>query len=136
MLRTFKTILAVFAIIIVAGSAYAFAAANVVPDTNAGYVASEVSGYTVDSIVYDLNVTDPTLVDAITFDINPTTGTNKAIVLQIRTSTTGDWKTDCALVDGSGSEVHVTCSFTSPTLALADVTALDVVASGTIDPAP
>jgi hypothetical protein len=134
MLRNFKAILAVLAIIIIAGSAYAFAAANVVPATNAGYVASVVSGYTVDTIVYDLDATDPTIVDAITFDINPTTGTNKAVVLQIQTANAGTWKTDCALVDGTLPEVHVTCTYGS--LALADVTALNVVASGTTDPAP
>jgi hypothetical protein len=131
MLRSFKVILAVLSIIVIAGAAYGFAAANTVPDTNAGYAASVVSGYTVDSIVYDLDATDPTIVDAITFDINPTTGTNKALVVMLQTATGGTWTT-CTLADGTLPEVHVTCTYGA--LTLASVTALNVVASDSLDP--
>jgi hypothetical protein len=131
MVRNFKVLLAVLAVMIIAGSAYAFAAANVVPDTNAGYVASVVSGYTVGNIVYDLDATDPTLVDAITFDINPTTGTNKALLVMVQTATGGAWTT-CTLVDGTLPEVQVTCTYGA--LALSSVTALNVVASDSLNP--
>lgn len=131
MLRNFKVLLAVLAIIIVAGSAYAFAAANTVPDTNAGYAASVVSGYTVSNIVYDLDATDPTIVDAITFEVAPTTGTEKALVVKIQTVTAGSW-TACTLADGTLPSVDATCTFGA--LPLADVTALNVVASDSLDP--
>jgi hypothetical protein len=131
MLRSFKVILAVLSIIIIAGTVYGFAAANTVPDTNAGYAASVVSGYTVDSIVYDLDATDPTIVDAITFDINPSTGTNPALVVKLQTATGGAW-TSCTLADGTLPEVHVTCTYGA--LTLASVTALNVVASDSLDP--
>jgi hypothetical protein len=133
MLRNLKVILFALGIIVIAGSAYAFAAANTVPATNAGYAASVVSGYTVSNIVYDLDDTDPTLVDAITFDVSPTSGTNKALVVKIQTADSGSWTT-CSLSDGTLPTVHATCTYGA--LALADVTALNVVASGTTDPTP
>jgi archaellin len=130
MLRNFKVLLAVFAVIVIAGSAYAFAAANTVPATNAGYAASEVSGYTVDSIVYDLNDTNPTAIAKITFDINPSTGSEVAKFVRIQTATSGSWTT-CTLVAGTAPEIHVTCT---TTVDLDDVTALNVVASSSLNP--
>ena len=47
MFRNFKVLLIVLVAIIVAGSAFAFAATNTVADSAAGYKASEVPGYTV-----------------------------------------------------------------------------------------
>lgn len=131
MFRNFKILLIVLVVLVIAGSAYAFAAANTVPDSNAGYAASVVSGYTVDSIVYDLDDTNPTLVAEITFDINPDNSGTKALFVQVQTGTGGTWTT-CTLVDGTAPEVHVTCSFGS--LALANVTALNVVASDSLNP--
>jgi hypothetical protein len=55
MLRNFKVLLIVLVVIVIAGSAYAFAATNTVPDSAAGYKANVVHGYTVENIVYDLN---------------------------------------------------------------------------------
>ena len=60
MFRNFKVLLIVLVVIVIAGSAYAFAAANTVPDSAAGYKANVVPGYTVTNIVYDLDATDPT----------------------------------------------------------------------------
>ncbi len=131
MFRNFKFLLAILAIIVVAGSAYAFAAANTVPDTNAGYAASVVSGYTVTNIVYDLDATDPTIVDAITFDIEPTSGSQKAVLVKVQTVAAGAWTT-CTLVDGTLPLVAATCTYGA--LPLANVTALNVLASGVADP--
>jgi hypothetical protein len=133
MFRNFKVLLIVLAIIVVAGSAYAFAAANTVPDSAAGYKANVIPGYTVTSIVYDLNASNPTLVDKITFSISPSGGTVIAAIVKLQTATGGSWK-DCTLVAGTAPAMAVTCTYADPTLALVDVTALNIVASSSLDP--
>jgi hypothetical protein len=133
MLRNFKVLLTVLVIIAVAGSAYAFAATNTVPDSAAGYKANVVPGYTVTNVVYDLKSTDPTIVDKITFDIAPSSGTVVAAITKLQTVTSGTWK-DCTLVAGTAPSMTVTCTYGS--LALIDVTALNIVASSSLDPAP
>ncbi|MEO8357656.1 MAG: hypothetical protein ABI621_17260 [Chloroflexota bacterium] len=44
MFRNFKVLLLVLVVIVIASSAYAFAAANTVPDTKAGDGAGTISG--------------------------------------------------------------------------------------------
>jgi hypothetical protein len=131
MLRNFKVLLFALVIFAVAGSAYAFAAQNTVEDSAAGYKANVVPGYTVTSIVYDLDATDPTLVDAITFSISPSSGSAAAVLVKIQTETAGAW-TNCTLVAAVSPAMDVTCTFGS--LAVEDVTALNIVASSTTDP--
>lgn len=133
MLRNFKVVLLALIVIGIAGGAYAFAAQNTVPDSAAGYKASVVAGFTVTNIVYDLDASDPTLLDAIQFDIAPTTGTVVAALVKIQTEDGGTW-TDCTLAAGTAPSMSATCSFGS--LALEEVTALNVVASSSADPAP
>jgi hypothetical protein len=136
MLRTVKILLIALAIVAVAGGTYAFAAANTVPATAAGYSATTVSGYTVTNVVYDLNETDPRAVDAITFNVAPTTGSVVAALVKIQTSDAGSWK-DCTLVAGVPPSMSATCSYTSGgSLNLEDISALNVVASSSLDPAP
>lgn len=132
MFRNFKVLLLVLAVLVIAGSAYAFAAQNTVPDSAGGYKASVVPGYTVTNIIYDLDATDPTTVDAITFDIAPSSGTAAAALVKVQTASGGSW-TDCTL-SGTGSSRAVTCTYGS--LLLEDVTALNIVASSSTDPAP
>lgn len=131
MFRNFKIMLIVLFVIVAAGSVYAFAAANTVPDSAAGYKANVIPGYTVTNIVYDLDTTNPTLVDAITFDIAPSSGTVIAAIAKLQTATGGAW-TDCTLVAGVAPSMEVTCTYGS--LDLIDVTALNIVASSTLDP--
>ncbi len=131
MFRNFKVMLIVLVVIVVAASAYAFAAANTVPDSAAGYKANVVPGYTVTDIVYDLNSTDPTLVDKITFKVGPTTGTVEAAIVKLQTTASG-WK-DCTLGTAVVHVIPVTCTYSDPTLALADITALNIVASSSLD---
>jgi hypothetical protein len=133
MFRNLKVLLIAVFVLAIAGSAYAFAAANTVPDTTAGSGASAVSGYTVSDIVYDLDSADPTTVDAITFSITPDTGSQKAVAVFVQTAAGGSW-TSCTLVDGTLPAVNVTCTFGA--LALEDVTELNVVANSTTDPSP
>ena len=133
MFRNFKVLLIVLVALVVAGSAYAFAATNTVPDSAAGYKANVVPGYTVTEIVYDLDATVPTTVDAITFKIAPSSGTVVAAIVKLQTVTAGAW-TDCTLVAGTAPSMSVTCTYGS--LDLIDVTALNIVASSSLDPAP
>jgi hypothetical protein len=132
MSKKIKGILIVIAALVVAGGTYAFAAANVVPDSAAGYAGSTVSGYTVTNIVYNLNATDPTLVDAITFDIAPTSGSVVAALVKVQTASAGTWTT-CSLTAGTAPSMSVTCTYGA--LSVAEITALNVVASSTTDPA-
>lgn len=69
MFKNLKVVLALVAILVVAVAAYAFAAANTVPDTKAGDGTGAVSGYTVTSVVYNLNGTTPTTLDSVDFDL-------------------------------------------------------------------
>jgi hypothetical protein len=133
MFRNIKVLLFVLALIVIAGSAYAFAATNTIADSAAGYKASAVPGYSVTSIVYDLDATDPTVIDAITFSITPLSGSAPAALVKLQTADGGSW-TNCSLAAGTGSAMNVTCTF--GTLAVDDLTALNIVASSSTDPAP
>lgn len=133
MFRNIKVLLIALMVIAIAGSAYAFAAANTVPDTTAGSGASAVGGYTVSDVLYDLDATDPTVVDAITFSISPDSGSEKAVAVFVQTAAAGSW-TSCTLVDGTLPAVNATCTYGA--LLLEDVTALNIVANSTVDPNP
>lgn len=131
MFRNFKVLLIVLVVIVAAAGAYAFAAANTVEDSAAGYKASTVSGYAVTDLVYDLKSDDPTLVENITFSISPITGAVPAAIVKIQTAATG-WK-DCDLTAGTAPAMSVTCAYTTPFLALDSVVAMNIVASSTTD---
>lgn len=130
MFRNFKVLLTVMVIVIVSASAYAFAAQNTVADSAAGYKANVIPGYTVTNIAYDLDATDPTLVDAITFAVAPSSGTVVAATVKVQTATSGSWTT-CTLVAGTAPSMTATCTFTD--LELIDLTALNIVASSSAD---
>ena len=133
MFRNFKVLLVVLVVVIVSASAYAFAAQNTVADSAAGYKANVIPGYTVTNIAYDLDATDPTLVDKITFSISPSSGTVVAAIVKLQTVDAGSW-TDCVLVAGTAPAMNVTCTYGA--LELIDVTALNIVASSSADAAP
>lgn len=77
MLRNFKVILIVLVVVVLAASAYAFADANTVPATKAGSGAGEISGYTVSSVTYTLNSSDPSQLDAVNFTLDAAATTVK-----------------------------------------------------------
>ena len=133
MFRNLKVLLIAVFVIAIAASAYAFANANTVPDSAAGSGASSVSGYTISNLAYDLDQTNPTIVDAITFSISPDSGSEKASEVLVQTAAGGSW-TSCSLVDATLPARDVTCTFGA--LDLEDVTALNVVANSTTDPNP
>ena len=56
---------------LVAAGGAAFTAANTVPATVAGSGTGGVSGYTVASIVYNLNAANPQNIDSVTFAYSP-----------------------------------------------------------------
>jgi hypothetical protein len=113
-----RYLLAAAAAAVVAPAAYAFTAANTVPNSNAGSGAGTISGYTVSSVAYTLNGANPQNVDQVAFTISPTSGTVKVQVVS-----GGSWY---ACTNTAGS---VTCATTSPQATAAAVNQLTVVAA-------
>lgn len=114
MFRNFKIVFVLLIIAAVSVAAYAFAAANTVPDTKAGDGSGTVSGYTVTSVVYTLNGTDPSTLDSVEFDLGAAAATGKVKVQLV--ATTGNWYT-C-------TQVGVTTVWTCSTTGL-DVSTID-----------
>lgn len=112
MFRNFKIAFAVLAVAAVSLAAYAFAAANTVPDTKAGDGLGVVSGYTVTAVEYTLNGTDPSTLDSVAFDVGAA-----AVQVEVQlVATTGSWYT-C-------TQVGVTTVWTCTTTGL-DVSTID-----------
>ncbi len=124
MSRNLKVLLFVLAVIVIAGSAYAFAAANTIPDNNVGSGVSTVSGYVISNIEYNFVAGDPTKVDTIEFDLDKPAGTVKIQLdaTAITGDTDWDWTT-CVI-----STLHVTCT-PAATLLTADIKDLNIAAS-------
>ena len=123
-----RVLVAVVAAMVIAGGAYAFTAANTVPNSTVGAGAGTVSGYTVSALHYALNATTPTNIDSLTFTITPavpSTSTGKVIV-QAALSTGGPTNYTCT-TDVAGTTV--TCPTTTPQLTAALLTGVTVVAA-------
>lgn len=103
---------------IMAAGAYAFAASNTVPDTNAGSGSGTVSGFTASNVSYTLNAADPSKVDHIAFDLNPTS----AATVKVKAGSAGSWTT-CTNTAGS-----VDCDYSGAPIDLQPIDELDVVA--------
>jgi hypothetical protein len=134
MSRNIKVMFVVVAVLALAGAAYGFAAANTAPTTAAGYVAKTVSGYDITNVAYNLK-SDRSMVDTITFDIAPhTTGDPLPVTVDIQTSTSGSW-TNCIVTPATGDMPTSASAVCTPgsSLAVVDVTALNIVASSTAD---
>src|SRR5690242_3505361 len=95
----FRTRIAVIAVAAaaVAGGAYAFTAANVVPSSNAGAGSGTVSGYTVTNLHYALDATTSTNVDSLTFTVDPVipSANGGKVVIQATRSTGGPTTYGC-----------------------------------------
>ncbi|MEK6754014.1 MAG: hypothetical protein AABZ00_17280 [Chloroflexota bacterium] len=118
MLRNFKVLFVVFAVVILSVAAYAFAAANTVPATKAGDGTGAVSGYTITSVVYTLNGTTPTTLDSVSFDLGAAATQVKAQLV----ATSGTWYA-CTLTAGT------TWSCTTTGLTVTSIDQLRVVAA-------
>jgi hypothetical protein len=124
MFRNFKVLLLALVVIVIAGSAYAFAAANTIPANNVGSGASTVSGYVISNIEYNFAAGDPTQIATIEFDLDKPAGTVKIQLDATAVSGDTDWDwTTCAI-----STLHVTCTPGS-TLLTADIKDLNIAAS-------
>src|SRR3990172_4066597 len=99
-------------VLIFATAAFAFAASNTVPVTRAGEGVSVTTGYTVTSVVYNLNATTPSNIDTVTFTLNAA-----ASNVKIRLITTGSYY-NCTNTAG----FNWSCATTAPqvTVAAAD----------------
>jgi len=113
-----RSLVAVGAFVLVLSvSGYAFTASNTVPNATLGQGANTISGYTVSSVAYNLNATNPSNLDSVSFTIAPATATT----VKVELAAGGTWYT-CTNTAGS-----VSCTTTGATTAAA--TALNVVAS-------
>jgi hypothetical protein len=100
-------------------SGYAFTASNTVPNATVGQGANTISGYTVSSVAYNLNATNPANIDSVAFTISPAAATN----VKIQLASGGSWYS-CTNTTGS-----VSCATTAPVATVAAATALNVVAA-------
>lgn len=119
MLKNLKVLFVVFTIIAISIAAYAFAASNTVPATKAGDGTGAVTGYTVTSVVYVLNATDPNTLDSVSFDLGAAAATGK---VKAQLVSSGTWYT-CTLDTGTVWE----CDTTG--LAVSSIDQLRVVAA-------
>jgi hypothetical protein len=90
-----------------------------VPNETLGQGANTISGYTVSSVVYNLNATNPANIDSVAFTIVPAAATN----VKIQLASGGSWYS-CTNTTGS-----VSCATISPLATVAAATALNVVAA-------
>lgn len=118
------TALGAFLAISVAGTAYTNSIT--VPGTNTATGATVIGGYSVDTISYTLNGTNPLNIDAITFNIL-TTGSPQAPKVggvKARAYDAGSWY-NCTFT-GTGPWA-ATCASTSPQLTVANAANLTLV---------
>ena len=120
MFRNLKVLSIILVVIVLAVSAYAFAAANTVPTTRAGTGAGAISGYTVSNVVYNLNASDPTVLDSVDLTLDAA-----ATNVQIKLVAAGSSWYDCSIVSGN----DWTCDTASPAQTVASMDELEVVAS-------
>ena len=100
--------LAVLALVLImAASAYAFAAANIVPESGAGDGNNPISGYTVTNVIYTLGAT-PTSIDSVKFNIAPTASASAPTTVKAKLVSSGGSWFDCALVSGTQWSCPVT----------------------------
>jgi len=87
MFRSSKLFFVVLVVLVFATAAFSFAASNNMPaSTYAGEGSSVTSGYTVSSVVYNLNTTAPSNIDSVTFSLDAA-----ATNVKIRLVTTGSY---------------------------------------------
>jgi hypothetical protein len=121
LLRSKRTLLALGLVVIVGGlvaAGSAFTASNTVPNASLGQGSNTISGYTVSSVVYTPNGTNPANLDSVSFTISPTTASS----VEVQLVSGGAWYT-CSNSSGS-----VTCATTSPQATAGAANALNVVA--------
>ncbi len=121
--------LAALAVVLVGRAA--FAAANTVPESSAGQGSGVVSGFTITNIDYNLNGTDPQLIDTVTFDAQAAdvAQTGTLTVETLFDASTTDWYA-CVAVSAGAGLYNVTCDTDGtpgPQLTAANVDILNTV---------
>jgi hypothetical protein len=110
-LFSIRTLLVVIVAVLLAAATYGFAAGNTVPASSAGDGNNTISGYTVASVAYQLNSTNPANIDAVTFQLSG--GAGKPTTVKIKLVTAGsDWYA-CTSPTASAPYVY-TCATTAP----------------------
>jgi hypothetical protein len=108
--------------VIVGTGGYVYAAGNTVATTYAGDGSQGISGYTVTSLLYNLNQNSPRNVDSVQFTLTPTTTAPATVKVQLAAG--GSWYS-CAIGGGNA----ITCATTAPQATATGSTQLTVVAA-------
>jgi hypothetical protein len=116
-------IAAVAIALVLTTAAYAFAAANTVNPSSAGDGSGAISGYTIGSQSYDLNNTDPTMVDAASFSVTPLAGNPAPALVKVQFNGAGTWYT---ATNPSGTTWSVDLS--SASVSVTSLTSMRVIA--------
>ena len=120
--RSFRLLAAVIGGLTLIGLFYAFAAANVVPETGAGVGSEAITGYDITNVDYTLNDSNPDTVEKVSFDINPTSGAGEPSNVEVQVVSGGSWYT-CTYASN-----HADCTI-SPAIDVSTVNTLTVVAA-------
>lgn len=103
---------------------YTQTASNTVPASKLGSGSSVISGYTISSISYTQNATNPQNVDALTFTIAPVAASTTVVKAQLVTG--GSWY-NCTTTNGSGA---VSCATIAPQATVVAPDQLTITAAG------
>ncbi len=113
--RTIGGLAAVVAAVGIGG--LAFTASNTVPASKAGDGSGDVTGYTISSVHYSLNSTDPATIDSVGFNLNSTPASGSTIKVKVD----GSWYS-C-----TNTVAAVTCDTSSGPPSVASTASLQVV---------
>ena len=113
-------------VIVLGAAVYGFAAANTVPNGNAGEGQGTISGYTITNVDYTLNSTNPTLFATVAFDLAADSGGTapSTVYVGIGDGTTTYWTTCTA-----GTPPAWSCDLSSSTVGVRAAIALHVAAA-------
>jgi hypothetical protein len=119
--RSSKMFVVVLVVMILATSAYAFAASNTVPASNAGEGQTAIGGYAVSAVTYTYSTANPSQISSVGFTIAP--AAKKASISLV----TGGTLQVCTGTGGGPTWTAWTCSISGVSVLSADM--LRVVAS-------
>ncbi len=92
----FRILIVLALVLVLAGTTYAFAAGNTVPASKAGDGSGGISGYTVSTIHYTLNSSNPSTIDSVTLTL--TTAPTAGSTIKIRLVSSGSTWYTCSAV--------------------------------------
>lgn len=113
----FRTMALLILMLVLATATYGFAAANTVPDGQAGEGSGAISGYTVSNVVYTLDSSDPSAFASVAFDLDAAASD---VYAGLDAGGAIDW------VSCSGGPTSFSCDLSAVTVTVAGATALHV----------